>query len=275
MQVPGPSTGLLDSSTVASEQAQLEEQIQLQQIELQRQQLQGAHPDLVLPGGMTALPGDGSQPGGATARTTITGVTKLAPSSQQQQEQQHHHRRSRLMGLGVTPILTKPFASVTTSSVGSPIVIMDQTLLDNRHAQRFKEAIEIANEVSSVEASPVPASNTTTPVSRSTSLRRKISERIRDSPLIKEVLSPRGHHLRLADVDTPDSPYQIVPQRMPLDVESKETRIEPAKEAKDIVVAPHHGLGLVLSDAPANYSGGIPPHPTEPSPKEVHPFDMN
>lgn len=105
MQVPGPSTGLLDWSAATSEQAQLEQQIQLQQIRLQREQLQGVHPDLVLPGGTMAYPRVGSQPRGATARAAITGVTELAPSSQQHQEQQHHHHRYRLPDLGVAPLL--------------------------------------------------------------------------------------------------------------------------------------------------------------------------
>ncbi|KAG9064516.1 hypothetical protein KI688_003706 [Linnemannia hyalina] len=250
MQVPGPSTGYLDLSAVTSEQAQLEQHIQLQQIELQRQQqLQGVRPNSV-------LPGDSLQPGGATAHTMITGVTELPPSSQQQQEQQRHHRRCRQPGLRVTPILTQPFASGNKSSVGSPVVIMDPTLLDNRHAQRFKEAAETANEVSSVTSSPV---------SRSTSPRKKINER---SPLIKEVLLPGRHHRRLADDDTPNSPYRIVPQRTPLVVESKETGIEPAKEAVDMALRPQNGLGLALSS-------DIPPHPVELSSKEeVHPFDL-
>ncbi|KAF9539743.1 hypothetical protein EC957_005074 [Mortierella hygrophila] len=218
MQVPGRSTGLLDLSAVTSEQAQLEQHIQSQQIELQRQQLQGVHPDSV-------LPGDGPQPGGATAHTMMTEVTKLAPSSQQRQEQQHHHHHCRQPGLKLTPILTQPFASANTSSVGSPVVIMDPKLLDNQHTQRFKEAIETANEVSSATSSSV---------SRSTSPKKKISERITDPPLIKEVLSPGRHHCRPADDDTPDSPYQIVPHRTPLVVESKETGIEPAKEAVDM-----------------------------------------
>ncbi|KAF9128659.1 hypothetical protein BGX30_014239 [Mortierella sp. GBA39] len=252
MQVPGPSTGFLDLSAVTPEQAQLEQHIQLQQIELQRQQLQGVHPDSV-------LPGDGLQPGGATAHTMITGVTELAPSSQQQQEQHRHHRRRRQLGLRVTPILTQSFASANISSMGSSVVIMDPMLLDNRHVQRFKEANEIANEVSSVTSSPV---------SRSTSHRKKISERIRDSPLIKEVPSPGRHHRRLADDDTPDSLYRIVSQQTPLVVESKETGIEPAKEAMDMALRPQDGLGLVLS-------GDIPPHHVEPSSKEeVHPFDL-
>ncbi|KAG0079474.1 hypothetical protein BGZ90_002509 [Linnemannia elongata] len=240
MQAPGPCTGVLDLPAAISEQAQLEQQIQQQQIEFQRQQLQGVHPDLVLPGGTMAVLRDGLQPRRATARTVITGVAELAPASQQQ-------------------ILTQPFASANTSSVGSPVVIMDQTLLDNRHAQRFKQAIEIANEVSSVESSSMPASITTTPVLRSTSLRKKISKRIRDSPLIREVGSSWGHHCRRADDDKPDSPYQIEPQRTMLVPESQETRIEPAKEAVDMAVSPPHGLGLVLGEAPVNDSEDIPP----------------
>lgn len=245
MQAPGPCTGVLDLPAAISEQAQLEQQIQQQQIEFQRQQLQGVHPDLVLPGGTMAVLRDGLQPRRATARTVITGVTELAPSSQQQ-------------------ILTQPFASANTSSVGSPVVIMDQTLLDNRHAQRFKQAIEIANEVSSVESSSMPASITTTPALSSTSLRKKISERIRDSPLIREVGSSWGHHRRRADDDNPDSPYQIEPQRTMLVPESQETRIEPAKEVVDMAVSPPHGLGLVLGEAPVNDSEDIRPHPVEP-----------
>lgn len=101
----------------------------------------------------------------------------------------------------------------------------------------------------------MPASITTTPVSRSTSLRKKISDRLRDSPLIKEVLSPGGYKRRLADDDKPNSPYQIVPQQTPLAVELKETGIEAAKEAMNMAVSPQHGLGLDLTDAPADYSG--------------------
>ncbi|KAG0210218.1 hypothetical protein BGX33_005031 [Mortierella sp. NVP41] len=81
---------------------------------------------------------------------------------------------------------------------------MDETLLDNRHAQRFKDTIEIDNEVSSIE-SCVPAPST---ISRSKSLRKRIGERIKDSPLIKEMFSPEGHqHV--------DKHHESSPQMLP------------------------------------------------------------
>ncbi|KAF9091010.1 hypothetical protein BGX23_005558 [Mortierella sp. AD031] len=77
MQAPGPSTALLDVSG-ASEQAQLEQQLQLQQIELQMQQLQGVHPEMILAQEATALPGDDSSQRGtvdSAATTTATSAT--------------------------------------------------------------------------------------------------------------------------------------------------------------------------------------------------------
>lgn len=237
MQAPGPTSELLDMPNGASEQARLEHELQLQQIELQRQQLQGVHPDMVLPAAAEDL-----SPGGETTTPKNTRATNSVASPQQQQPRQHRHRA---VGLEEPVISTQPFNFAGTYSMSSPVVVMDQTLLDNRHAQRFKEAMETANEVGSLESTSVPAS-IATPVTRSTSFRKMLSGRIKDSPLIKEVISPGGHHQQaVGDNGKLSSPPQIIPEHSSLGLESKETTIDPAGEKKDVAVSPRHGLDPV------------------------------
>ncbi|KAG0370905.1 hypothetical protein BGX24_001889, partial [Mortierella sp. AD032] len=145
MQAPGSSNGRAINT---SEQEILEQQLQLQRIELQRQQCEGIHPDLVLPINATALYGNGISPGGETPDPTIIEGLESAPSRRQQQQ----HHRYRPTGSRVTPILTQPPFSADGPSTDSPVVIMNPTLLGNRNAQRFKDATELANEVSSIES---------------------------------------------------------------------------------------------------------------------------
>ncbi|KAG0283360.1 hypothetical protein BGZ96_012273 [Linnemannia gamsii] len=208
----------------------------------------------------------GLSPEGITTTSRNTGVTNSVASPQQHQ---------RAGGPGGTRILTKPSEFSNTYSMSSPVVTMDQTLLENRHTQRFKEAIETANEVSSLESTSVPAASTTTPGSRQTSFKKKLSERIKDSPLIKEVFSSRGHHQRpVDDSNMPGSSSQIVPQQSSLAVESKEITIDPTAEEKEVAASPQHGLGLALEDTSTGYSVDMPPLPVNPpSNGEGHSLD--
>lgn len=83
------------------------------------------------------------------SRTTADCLVQEKSSKHHHHHHQHHQHPNPPPGLKVDISLArKDTTSSVTPLVGAPMIMMDETLLGGRHAQRYKEAIQVAQEAS-------------------------------------------------------------------------------------------------------------------------------
>ncbi|KAF9923506.1 hypothetical protein FBU30_006443 [Linnemannia zychae] len=139
-EIPNPNIIVVDPSGKASVPVQVEGQ-PIKSVDL----------DLILPSERSKIPGEDASKEKNTTVSDAKGreeVLKSSPSLRQKKSQ-----RQCPTSPMVPPIVTQPKGLRPPATTVSPVMVVDQSLLDNRHLQRFKEAIETANEVSSMKKS--------------------------------------------------------------------------------------------------------------------------
>ncbi|KAF8986982.1 hypothetical protein BGZ52_006879 [Haplosporangium bisporale] len=83
------------------------------------------------------------------SRTTADCLVQEKISKHHHHHHQHHQHPHPPPGLKVdTSHVRKDMTSSASPLVGAPVIMMDETLLGGRHAQRYKEAIQVAQEAS-------------------------------------------------------------------------------------------------------------------------------